>query len=612
MLKIDIMIIELGRVKMKKKIIVEGGYPLLNKRKLVGFLTLLLVLTVGIFFSYSRATLKKQESVADATLKVGTLSYTMTINNSSTTAYTVESYKTMFLDVVITSNNPIDTKYELLYSIASPYSLISDEHCLVSYFSDQDSSSGIIPANGTKRIRIRIFNNTGDIKSLTFQTRGSLMNDNVELGQTQRHITRIASPYEEDILNGTDPVLSSNLVPVNIANDGTVTKASVYDNWYCYERQRWANAVVLVNKANYSDDQIIPESNIESYFVWIPRYRYQIFNTGNYSDVTSISSTAVKTINVTFENKNTAVSNGSSVNAWLTHPAFTTFNSNGFWVGKFESGYKGAGSITGAEQNNSDVSNLIIKPNKYSWRGITLGNMFKVSYDYLRSDDSHMMKNTEWGAVAYLQHSAYGSRTRVRTNNNSDFQTGYASVTEPTCGLNTGSTSCNTYGTASSVTKPYNTGIGYLASTTSNITGVYDMAGGSWDYVMGYNASGTGDSSKITSYYSDFFTNSKWNKYYDRYANSTTSIYAYNKRILGDATGEMGPFANVKDGDGTNRSRNSWYSGLSIFFTNSTCWFSRGGAYTRGDATGVFAFQGNNGTGATSTDRTFRVVLTPQ
>ena len=29
-------------------------------------------------------------------------------------------------------------------------------------------------------------------------------------------------------------------------------------------------------------EEIIPESNIESYFVWIPRYRYKIFNNGNY------------------------------------------------------------------------------------------------------------------------------------------------------------------------------------------------------------------------------------------------------------------------------------------------------------------------------------------
>jgi len=225
--------------------------------------------------------------------------------------------------------------------------------------------------------------------------------------------------YKEAVLNGTYPVLSANLIPVNIADNGTVTKADTTKEWYRYGSQKWANAVVLVNKTNYSDGATIPESNIQSYFVWIPRYRYQIFNTGNYSSLTSLSNTAVKTINVVFENKNTAVSNGSSVNAWLTHPAFTSFNSNGFWVGKFESGYKGATSKTGAEQNNNNYANLIIKPNVYSWRNITVGNAFKVSYDYLRSDESHMMKNTEWGAVAYLQHSKYGSATNVRSNNNS-------------------------------------------------------------------------------------------------------------------------------------------------------------------------------------------------
>ena len=33
--------------------------------------------------------------------------------------------------------------------------------------------------------------------------------------------------YKEELLNGTDPVLSDNLVPAIIGNDGTVTKADI-------------------------------------------------------------------------------------------------------------------------------------------------------------------------------------------------------------------------------------------------------------------------------------------------------------------------------------------------------------------------------------------------
>jgi len=583
-----------------------GGYPLQNKRKLVVFLTLLLVLTVGIFFSYSRATLKKQESVADATLKVGTLSYTLKMNGIETVDISAEPLKWSYADIEVTNNNPIDTKYEVVYTYVTGYGKATIE-----YFGDNDAPSGVIKAGETKKTRLRIYNSLSAsfaTEKMKLKVLGSLINDTTSLSSSDHAITK-AEAYKEDILHGTDPVLTSNLVPVNISDNGTVTKASAYDAWYEYSQRRWANAVVLVNKTNYSAGAVIPESNIQSYFVWIPRYKYQIFNTGNYTSLTSLSSTAVQTINVVFENKNTAVSNGSSVNTWLTHPAFTSFNSNGFWVGKFESGYKGATSKTGAEQNNNNYANLIIKPNVYSWRGITVGNMFKVSYDYLRSDDSHMMKNTEWGAVAYLQHSSYGSRASVRVNNNSSCLTGYAAVTEPTCGQVSSSTSCNTFGTSSSITKPYNTTVGYTASTTGNITGIYDMSGGSDEGVMGYNTNATkvGGESNITSLYSDFFTSSNWDKYYDKYSNNTNTIDTYNKRILGDATGEMGPFAAISNNQ--SRSSGSWYNDESHFVANGTGWIRRGGYYNFGFGSGIFEFRGTSG--GNSEIFSFRVVLTP-
>ena len=66
--------------------------------------------------------------------------------------------------------------------------------------------------------------------------------------------------YTESILNGTDPVLKDNLVPVKIATDGTVTKADLYQEWYNYENKEWANAVILKDETiTYSNGDIIPE-----------------------------------------------------------------------------------------------------------------------------------------------------------------------------------------------------------------------------------------------------------------------------------------------------------------------------------------------------------------
>ena len=424
----------------------------------------------------------------------------------------------------------------------------------------------------------------------------------------------VPTAYTETILNGTDPVLKDNLVPVTIASDGTVKKADIYSEWYNYENKEWANAVILKDEtATYSENEVIPETAIESYFVWVPRYKYQIFDTGSYTGLTT-KTTKEQLINVVFENKDTAPSNGTTKDSWLTHPAFTSFDSNGFWVGKFETGYDGATSTTAAQVNSVDTSKIIIKPNVYSWRNMTVGNMFKNSYDYKRDLDSHMMKNTEWGAVAYLQHSAYGSQASVRINNNESYITGYASTTEPTKGYNGASIDGNRHeatsiGVDGTYTVNYLNTNSSVASTTGNKTGIYDMSGGAWEYVAGYTtgASTVGGSSGITSLYPNFFSDSTYTKYWDKYTSTTNTNYNY--RLLGDATGEMGPFASETDPDGGSRYKSSWYGDYANFVNSSYPWFLRGGHWYNGSGSGAFAF--GNVTVGTSTYSSFRVVLSP-
>ena len=424
----------------------------------------------------------------------------------------------------------------------------------------------------------------------------------------------VPNAYTESILNGTDPVLKDNLVPVTISEDGTVKKANIYTEWYNYGNKEWANAVILKDEtATYSENEIIPESNIESYFVWIPRYKYQIFDEGSYTGATT-KTAKEHLINIVFENKDTTPSNGTAKDSWLTHPAFTSFDSNGFWVGKFETGYDGATSTAVAQVNRVDTSKIIIKPNVYSWRNMTVGNMFKNSYEYMRDLDSHMMKNTEWGAVAYLQHSAYGSQASVRINNNEAYITGYASTTEPTTGPTSSSTSTNRHestslGVDGTYTVNYLNNNSSVASTTGNKTGIYDMSGGAWEYVAGYTtgASTVGGSSGITSLYSNFFTDSTYTKYWDKYTSTTNT--QYNNKILGDATGEMGPFGSEKDPDGGTRNKSSWYGDYAFFTNLSSSWFIRSGYWITGTESGIFAFYGI--TGESYYYITYRIVLTP-
>ena len=285
---------------------------------------------------------------------------------------------------------------------------------------------------------------------------------NITQSRTKCQINFV-SKYSEGILNGTDPVLKEGLIPVMIDDNGIVHKASLGWEWYKYEDKKWANAVILNNESEvYYDGDEIPEEKIESYFVWIPRYKYKIFDMGNYEGLTTTQNKQ-QIIDVQFGIDTTSDSDTTcttpmesgasgtcSVGKYMTHPAFLSFGTNGMWVGKFETGYKGANTTTEAEQNpmNETIGTpekVIIKPNVYSWRGIQVSNAFWTSYNYKREYDSHMMKNTEWGAVAYLQHSQYGSHESVRINNNEAYITGYAAVNEPSCGYTGVNEECNKY-----------------------------------------------------------------------------------------------------------------------------------------------------------------------
>jgi len=135
-------------------------------------------------------------------------------------------------------------------------------------------------------------------------------------------------------------------------------------------------------------------------------------------------------------------------------------------MGKFES--SNTNCTTNAATGNvaytgSEV--MTVKANVTSWRNIKIGdafttclNMNKVNNPYkLNSSDSivdpHMVKNSEWGAVAYLSKSKYGKETEeVFINNSNDYITGNAGNTADAA-------------EAAGVTNAYHTTNGMKAST---------------------------------------------------------------------------------------------------------------------------------------------------
>ena len=420
------------------------------------------------------------------------------------------------------------------YTVDKSYILMTDE----------------VAKNESKEYDLRIWMNASagnDAMNKTFLSKIS-----IDAYQSENQL------YVDKELNGTDPVIKDGLVPVTIANDGTVKKADLNSKWYSYEESKWANAVILNEADNYKEGEIIPNSAIESYFVWIPKYRYKLFNVeGNKIEPQEIEIEFGTTNTVDSETEciatNKSGDNGTCENGkWMTHPAFTSLGVNGIWVGKFET--------TGT------VDKVTVKPNETSLRSINVSTMYNTSYNYKRSLDSHMMKNTEWGAIAYLTNSKYGrGNTEVWLNNSSTYITGCAGE----------SVSASEYNGCQNA---YNTGLGYHASTTDNISGIYDTSGGAWEYVMGNH-----DNKEVSSGINPSILP---DKYIDRYIGTDL-----NSKILGDTISES----------------IDWNEDFSDFNSSSGPWLRRGGSYSNNYKSGIFAVHHNNGDPISG--NTFRIVL---
>jgi hypothetical protein len=396
------------------------------------------------------------------------------------------------------------------------------------------------------------------------------------------------------------PNLGDELVPVTIADDGTVTMVDSSSNdWYDYCNKVWANAVILVDDVSYQVGDTIEEDDIESYFVWIPKYKYKLWNV----DSTTTTKVGYRTIDIVFDTNDTKDIKGVSCKTpmlsgetgncdngeYMTHPAFISLGVDGFWVGKFQTGNamiaNGTNTTDSTLSNNFVMdNNIIIKPNVQVWRYICASYMFINSYNYKTNLNSHMMKNTEWGAVAYLSNSEYGINTEISVSNCGNYITGYGNER-----VDSYTKSCN---------YPYNTRIGYKASTTGNISGIYDMSGAAYEYMASY-VSGNPGSSRFTL---EDVAKEEYSKYLEVYdSDSLTSSTPYKYRILGDATGELAPFASG--------GYSYWYSDQASFTTSYSPWFVRGYQGSGSQYAGIFAFYSRNGAEADMIS--FRIVLSP-
>ena len=527
-----------------------------------------ILLSVGLYYTYAMFT--ANVTSGNVVNMDTTLNYTFDVSGTQSFHVGKSSVASFNFIVNNTSNGTI--YYEIYYSTNNDLTdviigeVVEDKNVTTIAL----NTSGNIDKDNRKTIPLVIANNSNNDIDVVIGVVTGYVGNTINYGtDNYPNGTKITSTYnhsdikssceagvdvgdvelQEDPSGANRPVLAEGMIPITY--DGTnwvkANENGTYNNWYDYGKQKWANAVMVTTtkRDTYMNADIgttIPENDILAYFVWIPRYKYKLFN------ATYASGTSAQLIDVVFENGTsttgavtcTYASNGAETcqnkanGNWYTHPAFTLGSTElkGIWVGKFET----TGSTT----------TPTVKPGITSLRSITVANMYSTgklfrSTDYIKSNginqsDSHMMKNIEWGAVAYLKQSIYGlGITDIGRNSNSSYYTGGGSG------------------------KSYK--INTEQSTTGNIYGVYDMSGGANEYVMG-NYNKQAGSSGLT-------VSGVPVEHIDIY--SGTSVAASH---LGDATGET-----VR-----------WYNDFAYFVTSSYTWFLRGSYYDNGDNAGVFYF----------------------
>ena len=384
-----------------------------------------------------------------------------------------------------------------------------------------------------------------------------------------------SNPYKlsftksEDTSNANAPVLASNMIPVYYDATAKVWKKAdtsnkkIENRWYNYGEHIWANAVTVTstNRTTYLNAKVgteIPMTDINTMWVWIPRFN--AVTPSNYNGGTKALPNA---IDVTFVKPNE-----TAIDAFT----FGTKQLSGFWYAKFELSHSTLASSSNSNNLGctneacSNANGIIIKPSVKSLRYNSVSNFFFASrsmeqpnnsFGFVSSEvDTHMSKNNEWGAVAYLAQSIYGRCisstlcTEVGINNNSTYITGI------------GAEAGSSYNGATA--NSYDTTFGMRASTTGNIYGIYDMSGGAWEYVMGSYSKTIGSSG----FTSSTFPN---DKYFNNY---TTSSYQ------GHALTET----------------NGWYNDNFGIVVSSSPWFSRGSQYSNTTSAGVFSSYPQNGT----------------
>lgn len=375
--------------------------------------------------------------------------YTFTIKNTGTIA---SSY------VVYLKDNALSDGKTRIADNKVKYSLIKNKNVttgakLLSTLASVDGkgrvlATGTIDPDETINFDVRIWID----EAAESEVEGTSFSAKISMEGEQLSVT----PNEPNISDGMIPVVYDEASSSFVKADGTVT-----DNWYNYTNKNWAN-IALINDSAYvttlNNSPIgtkIDASKVAGYFVWIPRMSYSY----------KVLPFSVKFINKSTTEDGDSLYTGATPENFYTSDAFH-FDSDldGFYISKYEATgtTTAATSLPGAASlRSANVSTL------YN----SASNM-KTLLNYTLSGDIHMVKNSEWETAAILAESSYGLNGAITKNANASYITAQG------------------------------------GSTTGNTSGIYDMVGGTSEYVMGLYSSAVSGSG---------FTTLPDSKYYDNY-----------------------------------------------------------------------------------------------
>lgn len=422
---------------------------------------------------------------------------------------------------------------------------------------------------------------------------------------------------------------NSNLEEIEINSETFKDANGTRRVWYDYAVGNGVDDLGISKWANAKADD-------GSYFVWIPRYAYRIIY---YTDVTKTeingyyqkspftgtigyfledgetasTEAKVKTLygnidivflynaeNDKYQDKETGhivslIEGGTKKHSkYIVHPAFITAgvgtntlgtwgdsSLTGIWVSKFEA------SRLDANYTSDGTSEAVkIVPSVKGVNNITVSKAYDYATSFNSTMNPHLMKNSEWGAVAYLAYSAYGRNGHaIEQNLSSDRITG--SGTTPG-GANYATPNQEDYERKYG----YKTTASFKSNTTNNIYGIYDLAGGVAEFVASYVNNGELNSTNTSSLLNATIKYSQL--YNEGTADTSNGNYAANSGVYGDAIYEISTSETALWKDNT---MNYPYGNEAIFV--------RGGSYS--NETGMFEV--NRSSGAASPEIGFRIIL---